>query len=195
MNKKAEQGRATRRQLIDAATRLFAAQGYDATSTAQVLDEAGVSRGSLYHHFDNKESLFEAVLEDVEAMVVQRLLARAETADDAVDALRRGCAAWVDMADDPVVRRIALIDAPAVVGWQRWREIDEKYAFGLLKMGLQAVAAEGRLPADQVDVVAHLLLAALVEAAMVVARADDPEAARRDTVGAVHRLIDGLVEA
>ena len=75
---------------------------------------------------------------------------------------------------DPVVRQISLIDALAVVGWQRWREIDGAHGFGLLKEGLRAVATTGRIRAEGVDLLAHMLLAALMELALLIAQADDP---------------------
>ena len=195
MNKRIAQGEATRRQLIDVATRLFADQGYDDTSTEQVLREAGVSRGSLYHHYDSKEQLFEAVVEHLEEGVVEQLVDVVVRHRDPVKILRAGCAQWVAMAEDPAVRRIILTDAPAVLGWQRWREIDERYGFGLLKHGVEAVAQAGRLAAGDVDVVAHVLLGALNEAAMLVARAETPIAARREATKAVDRLIDGFLRS
>ena len=195
MNRRVAQGEATRRQLLDVATRLFAEQGYDDTSIEQVLREAGVSRGSLYHHYDGKERLFEAVVEHVEEGVVEQLMGVVVRHRDPVKILRAGCAQWIAMAADPAVRQIVLTDAPAVLGWQRWREIDERYGFGLLKHGVEAVAEAERLRISDVDVVAHVLLGALNEAAMLVARAETPIAARRQATNAVDRLIDGFLRS
>src|SRR3954451_3005972 len=94
-NRRIAQGEATRRQLVEVATRLFTEQGYDDTSTEQVLREAGVSRGSLYHHFDSKERLFEAVVEHVEAGVVDHLMPGVARPRDPVKVLRAGCAKWI----------------------------------------------------------------------------------------------------
>src|SRR5437660_9877993 len=112
-NRKVEQGRLTRERLIATATRLFAERGYDATSIETVLHEAEVSRGALYHHFGNKEALFEAVLEAVEASIQGAIVAEAIASSDPIQALRAGCRAWVRMAGDPAIQRIAIIDAPA----------------------------------------------------------------------------------
>jgi len=187
MNRRIAQGEVTRRQLIDVATRLFAEQGYEDTSTEQVLREAGVSRGSLYHHFDGKDRLFEAVVEQLMTVVARHR--------DPVRILRAGCAQWIALAEDPTVRQIILTDAPAVLGWQRWREIDELYGFGLLKHGVQAVADAGRLAVDDVDVVAHVVLGALNEAAMLIARPETAVAARRSATRAVERVIDGFLRS
>ena len=189
------QGEATRRQLIETATRLFAEQGYEDTSTEHVLREAGVSRGSLYHHFDGKDRLFEAVVEHVEQGVVEQLIAVVTRHRDPVKILRAGCAQWIALVDDPAVRQIILTDAPAVLGWPRWREIDERYGFGLLKHGVQAVADAGQLAVGDVDVVAHVLLGALNEAAMLVARPETAVATRRDATKAVDRIIDGFLRS
>ena len=194
MNRRIAQGAATRRHLLEVATGLFTDQGYEQTSIEDVLRTAGVSRGSLYHHFAGKDRLFEAVVEHVEEeIIVTRLVAAASRHRDPVRMLRAGCAEWIALVDDPTVRQVVLTDAPAVLGWQRWREIDERYGFGLMKQALTAVALAGRLPESEVDVVGHLLLGALNEAAMLVARTRTPSRARRDAVAAVDRLIDGFL--
>jgi len=194
-NRKVEQGETTRGQLLGIAKRLFAQHGYDGTSIDAVLREANVSRGALYHHFAGKDALFTAVLEMVEADVARVIGKAVNGIDDPVAMFHAGCDAWLKLARDPVVRQIALIDAPAVVGWQQWRAIDERYAFGLLKGGLRAAAALGRVRSDQVDILAHMLLAALAEAAMVVARAGDGAKATREAQAALHELVDRLLRA
>jgi AcrR family transcriptional regulator len=193
VNLKVEKGLATRRQLVATATELFAAQGYEATSIDNVLDAAGVSRGALYHHFPGKEALFEAVLEDVEAQLAADVVAAAEATGDPRTSLQAGCLAWLQRLRDPVVRRIVLVDAPAVVGWARWREIDECHWFGLLKSALAESLPPSRLDATSLDVLAHMLLAALNELAFVIARADDPEAAAQAGQAAVVDLLGRLL--
>jgi AcrR family transcriptional regulator len=193
MTKRVDQGQATREQLVAVATQLFADRGYEGTSIEAVLEGAGVSRGSLYHHFRSKEALFEAVLEAVEVRVGE--LTRAAVIDvyDVTAALRAGCLAWVRLARDPVVQRIVLIDAPAVLGWERWRAIEERHALGLLKIAMQAAADEGRVPPDLVDVFAHTLLATLNELALLIVRANDPAAAQRRAEAAVDELLTRLL--
>ena len=205
MNRKAERGRATRDRLMEIALRLFAEHGYEGTSIEAVLAESRVSRGALYHHFPGKEALFEAVLEKVEADIArQTAQAGADAAGgvpggvpgpeiDAVAALRAGCLAWVRLAGDPVVRRVVLVDAPAVVGWHRWREIEERHGFGLLKTALQEVAAQERFPAERVEVFAHMLLAAMNEVALLIARRDGDPAAIAEGEAAVEELLDRLL--
>lgn len=192
-NKNVERGQATRGQLIAVATELFAARGYDGTSIEAVLRASGASRGSLYHHFRSKDALFEAVLEEVEARVGSETLAAASGAADPVAGLRAGCLAWVRLAGDPVVQRILLIDAPSVLGWQRWRAMEEAHALGLIKAALQAVADTGRLRPDLVGMFAHMLLASVNEVALLVARADHPGNAMKAGAEAVDALLQRLL--
>jgi AcrR family transcriptional regulator len=192
VNQRVEQGQATRAALIDVATELFATNGYEATAISAVLDAAGVSRGALYHHFESKEALFEAVLQSVEAEATLKVTRAARGATDPLDGLRRGCAAYLAMCRDPVVRRISLIDAPAVVGWERWREIDEQHSFGLIKAAIAAIAADGRVKPELIDVMAHMVLAALLEVALLVARADEGRLAIRRGQEAVDELLSAL---
>ena len=191
-SKKVEQGQATRRELVAIATRLFVAHGYQGTTIDAVLTEAGISRGALYHHFDGKDALFEAVLDQVEHDVAERVAKAAQGIADPVEALRAGCHAWLQLARDPTIRRVALTDAPSVVGWEKWREIDERYAFGMLKATLGAVAAQGRTRQELVEVLGHMLLAALAEVALFIARAKDSRVAIRTGQSAVDKLLDGL---
>jgi AcrR family transcriptional regulator len=179
--------------LIDVATELFATNGYEATAIPALLQVAGVSRGALYHHFESKEALFEAVLKAVEARVMARVTRSARAANDPLDALRRGSAAYLAMCREPAVRQISLLDAPSVIGWQRWREIDEQHAFGLVKASIAAIAAAGRVKPELVDVVAHMVLAALLEVALLVARADEGRLAIRRGQAAIDELLTALL--
>ena len=191
-NKNVARGEATRTQLIVIATRLFADRGYEDTSIEAVLREAGVSRGSLYHHFASKEALFEAVAEDVETSVGAQTLAAASGSGGPVAALRAGFLAWIRLAGDPVVRRILLIDAPSVLGWERWRSKDEQHALGLIRAVLQVIADEGKLRPDLVGTLAHVLLASVNEVALLVARSDDKEAAMKAGADAIDELLQRL---
>ena len=194
MDRRQDRGQTTRDLLVSEATRLFAERGFEATSVEAVLDAAGVSRGSLYHHFRSKEALFEAVLDAAEVRIGEAtLLAAMEVADDPVASLRAGALEWIRLAGDPVVQRIVLIDAPAVLGWERWREIEEQNALGKLRVAMQTVADDGGLDAALVDSFAHMLLASVNELALVVARATDTAAAQAAAELAVNELLTRLL--
>jgi AcrR family transcriptional regulator len=192
--KRAAQGRATRGQLVGVATQLFADHGYEGTSIDAVLSAAGVSRGALYHHFAGKEALFEAVVSEVSNRVTEDLVAAISGCTDPVDALRTAALAWVDLsARDPVVQRVVLVDAPSVLGWERWRTMDDGRTLGAMRAMLQAVSDSGRLAPELVVPFAHMILAALDEITLVIARAEDPAVAAADGRTAVEELLRRLL--
>jgi AcrR family transcriptional regulator len=188
-----EKGRATRDRLLTAGRELFGERGYDRTSIEAILERAGVARGALYHHFPTKEALFDAVLERLIVEIAERAARAARGADDPIAALRAGFGSWLEMAIDPAVQRIGLLDAPAVVGWSRWRELDEQYTLGALRRNLQLIAEQDRLRTGDVDLLAHMLLAAVSEAALKIARAPDPPAELPAAQEAVDTVISGLL--
>ena len=189
-----EKGRATRDRLIEAGRDAFGERGYDATSIAEILDAASVAKGALYHHFDTKAALFDAVLDRVVQEIAEAAADRARRAPDPAASLKAGCGAWLEMTLDPAIQRIALLDAAAVVGWARLRDIDERHTLSGMRHNLERLAAQsGGLDVD-VDLLAHMVLAAVNEAALFIARADDPRAALAVGRQAVDALIDRLTE-
>jgi AcrR family transcriptional regulator len=195
MDRRADRGRATRQRLITVATELFADRGYEATSLEAILERAGASRGSLYHHFAGKDRLFEAVVEAVHGQVGEATLAAAAASGEteAHGLLKAAELAWIRLAGEPVVRRILLIDAPTVLGWRRWREIEEQAGLGMLREVLRQAADVGRVPAELVDSFAHILLAAGNEMALVIALADDVAAAQATAEAAVDEFLSRLL--
>ena len=191
---KAERREATRAALVAAARELFAERGYAAVGTEEVVQRAGVTRGALYHHFADKRDLFRAVYEQTEQEIVAAIAAQmAEAAqDDPWEVLAIGTRAFLDAVSDPALMRIGLLDGPAVLGWAEWREIGMKYGFGLVVAGLQAIKDAGQLRGDDVQALAHLMVGTLGEAAMLVANAEDPRAARQEIERALLGLLEGL---
>jgi AcrR family transcriptional regulator len=188
-----ERGKATRERLVEAGRDLFGEHGYEATSIEAILERAGVRRGALYHHFESKQELFDAVLDRVVSEIASEVRLIAGAKRDPVESLHAGCGAWLKKALDPAFQRIALLDPPSVVGWTRWRALDEEHTLGGLRRNLQTIADEGRLAADNTELLAHMILAAVNEAALTIARADDPAAALRDAEATVDALLDGLI--
>jgi AcrR family transcriptional regulator len=192
-NKQEQRSRATREKLLSAARALFAQRGYAAVGTEEIVRAAGVTRGALYHQFRDKEQLFEAVFEQVEAQTTQRIAEGAlAAATDPLAALRAGSHAFLAVCAEPDVERIILLDAPAVLGWERWREIGFRHGLGLVVGVLQAGIDAGAIAPQPITPLAHLLLGALDEGALYVARAQDPATARSEVEIVVNRLIDGL---
>jgi AcrR family transcriptional regulator len=189
---RAERGDATRAALVDAARELFAERGYSTVGTNEVVERAGVTRGAMYHHFRDKKDLFRAVYEQTEEEVVAATAARMGAIDDPWELLVAGMRSFFDACTDPALMQIGLVDAPAVLGWQEWREIGTRYGFGIVTFGLQNAMDAGVLRRADVQQLAHLVMGALGEAAMLLANAEDPRAARTDIEATVLALFEGL---
>ncbi|HEY2214206.1 MAG TPA: TetR/AcrR family transcriptional regulator, partial [Acidimicrobiales bacterium] len=127
MPTQAERTEATRSRLVTTARHHFAEKGFAATSTEEILAEADVSRGAMYHHFEDKQALFRATFEAVEADLTARVREAAISSSNPVDQLRQGFAAYLDQCRNPEVQRIVLLDGPTVLGWDIWHAIDERY--------------------------------------------------------------------
>jgi AcrR family transcriptional regulator len=188
-----ERSQATRARLLEAARELFAQRGYADVGTEEIVRTAGVTRGALYHHFAGKRELFEAVHEELERGLVERLAQAAVAAsNDPLEALQAGTAAFLEACEDPAVQQIAVLDAPSVLGWERWREIGMKYAFGLVQAALQEAVDAGEIARQPVEPLAHLLLGASHEGAMLVARAHDEGATRRQVTASIASFLESL---
>jgi AcrR family transcriptional regulator len=189
---RAQQAADTRAQLIQAGRELFAERGYAGVGTEEIVARAGVTRGALYHHFEDKKDLFRAVHEELERDLAASLGEQIAGVEDPWEALVRGVRGFLDASTDPALMRIALVDAPVVLGWQEWREIDARYSLGLVSFGLQNAMDRGLFRRQEVRPLAHLLLGSITEAAMMIAYAPDHEAARREVEGPLLALLEGL---
>ncbi|RAV15831.1 TetR/AcrR family transcriptional regulator [Mycolicibacterium sp. GF69] len=192
----AERTEATTSALIDAARALFAEDGYDATSLDAVAARAKVTKGAVYHHFDGKRRLFEAVFtREVERMASPLLEAYQRThrrKKDAWEAFGAACRAFLDECLEPGVQRIVLLDAFTALGWADMRRL-ETPLLDMMEVAIARAVAEGRIAERPPGPLAHFLFGALCETAMTVARADDQRAAQRQAVGELGRILDGLV--
>ncbi|MFZ2174398.1 MAG: TetR family transcriptional regulator [Rhodococcus sp. (in: high G+C Gram-positive bacteria)] len=183
---------ATRNALVAAARRLFVEKGYHATSTEEIVIAAEVgTRGALYHHFEGKQALFRAVFELVEEDLLSAAPRPAESTD-ALTLLREGLIGFLHASVTPEVQRIILIDGPAVLGWQEWRALEERYGLGTIRSLLELAMSAGSLRKQPIDALAHILLAAIDEAALFVANASNPDTAKEEAVAVVDQLLSGL---
>jgi len=190
---KAAQSEATRAKLLAAARALFGERGFAAVGTEEVVRAAGVTRGALYHQFTDKRDLFRAVFEQVEGELIQSAAQHeTEHPDDMVAAFKAACRGWLEACAMPEAEQIVLLDAPAVLGWETWREIGERHGLGVVIASLEYGMEAGALVRQPVRPLAHMLVGALDEAALYIARADDREQARAEANAIVDRLVDGL---
>ena len=188
----AERSETTRAALIDAARPLFAERGYADVATEEIVRRAGVTRGALYHHFDGKRELLAAVYEQMEAEIAARLGESVTPGAGALETLEAGAEMFLDHCLEPEVQRIVLLDAPAVLGWEEWRAIGARYALGLIEALLTAGMESGEIRRQPIEPLSPALLGALDEVAMLVARAEDPAAARADAGQTLATLLAAL---
>ena len=189
---KAAQSEATRARLLDAARGLFAARGYAHVGTEEIVRAAGVTRGALYHQFADKRDLFAAVFEELEGELIAEAAGRMVGLDDPLEAMKAACRGWLQACSRPEAQQIVLLDAPAVLGYETWREIGERHGLGAVMAACQAAIDAGAMAPQPVRPLAHVLVGALDEAALYVARADEPKAALEEMDAVLSRMVDTL---
>src|SRR5215212_6489289 len=188
----AQRSEATQAALVATARRLFAERGYAGVGTEEIVSAAGVTRGALYHHYEGKAGLFGAVFEQIEAELAERFANEALSKSDPWDAMVAGLELFLDVCREPEVRQIALLDAPSVLGWTAWREIESRYSLGLIQLGLRNLMEAGVTEPQPIDPLAHAILGMLAEAGLYVAGADDADAAREEMGQVLRGMLEGL---
>ena len=192
MNRRDAHSEATRRALIREARRQFTAHGFAGAGIEQIARRAKVTTGALYHHFANKQDLFEAVAEQVEQELMARALEAAANEPDTWRMLVAGIDVMLDACAEPDIHRIAFREAPNVLGPARWREIEERYAFGQLCGLLATLVDAGEVAPGPVKLYARVLLAGISEIAESIAGAEEPEVTRDQGRDIVNRLLEAL---
>ena len=190
--RQAKNAAATRTALLRVARKLFTERGYADTATEEVVRRARVTRGALYHHFRDKQDLFKAVLHEEQMKLAASIIEVTARESDPWRALLAGCHAFLDACLDSTVRQILLIDGPAVLGWEGCHEADAMYYLDGVKAFIQRAIDDRIIPAQPIEALARVILGALNEAAMMIAHAQDEQAARRDVSNVVDRLLGGI---
>jgi AcrR family transcriptional regulator len=181
----------TRAAVVSAAITRFAADGYAATTIDAIADEARVAKGGVYHHFASKAELFEAAFMAMETRLLERVTAGVAGITDPLELMVTGNDLYLAECSEPDFRRIALLDAPAAIGWIRWRAIEEQYFLALVTAGLAGLATVGYdIPPG--DLAARMLLAAMNEAGLSIAASPEPDAERQRARAVMLRLLQGF---
>ena len=183
-----ERRETTRAALLAAGRELFSTKGFAGAGREEIVERAGVTRGAMYHHFASKEELFAAVYEMAEAEAMGKVAEAAMSGADPLDRLRRGAMAYLDIAADPGINRICLLDAPAVLAPAVRRDVTERHVMGLVRGALEECMDAAQIDRQPVEPLAYVLLAALLEAATLVAEGGD----RADVAAVVERLFERL---
>jgi AcrR family transcriptional regulator len=181
------QGTETQKALRREARKLFARKGYAAANTNELVERAKVTKGALYHHFENKRELYQAVVEDLEQELVERIEAAGANREP-WERLRAMCAAYLDSCREPALARMLVLEAPVVLGWKTWCNLEQKYEVAAFA---RCLSEAGALQ-EPAETLAQVILGALTTGARVIATAADPEAARADVQKTIDRLIAGL---
>ena len=178
--------------MLDAARSLFAEKGYHGAAAEEIVGRAGLTRGALYHHFEDKKDLFRVVVDEMEGEIDEEIEAAERAQSGLPEAVMAGYRSFLDAVLDPEMRRTFFLEGPSVLGWE-WREIDARHAVGKIEEGLESLIAEGFMEPQPVRPLARLINGALLEAAFFVAASEDPETARDEAWGAMERLVSGLM--
>ena len=192
----AERRGRTRRAFLGAARELFAEKGYAGVTIEEIVVRTGMTKGALYHHFEDKRSLLRAVVEEIEDELDEEVLGAAgkcrDEDRDAFGAFMAGVYAYLDACLRQDVRQILLLDGPSVLGWAEWREIDAAHAIAQIEGGLKNLMDLEVVEAQPIRPLAHLIHAAAMAAALFIATADDSEKAREEMGNALRRLLERL---
>ncbi len=192
----AERRASTRRALVDTARELFAEKGYGGVTIGEIVVRTGMTKGALYHHFEDKRSLFRAVVEEMEEGLDEEVLGaarkRRDENRDPFEAFMAGVYAYLDACLRQDVRQILLLDGPSVLGWAEWHGIDAEHAIAQIEGGLKVLMDLEVVEVQPIGPLAHLIHGATMEAALFIATTDDPENAREEMGNALRRLLEGL---
>lgn len=183
---------ATRSAILQAARRLFGEYGFSATTIDQIAAGANVAKGAVYHHFPTKEAIFETIFDDVSADLAKQVAAVAATKHDVLAALVAGTKAYFSACAEGATAQIILKDGPAILGWERWREIDAKHFAGLIPQALGKAMQDGLIAHQPIEPLSRLLLGAITEAAAACAARSDVLVAGNEYGKALGTLLEAL---
>ncbi len=192
--RRAEYSASTKRALVDVAEELFAEDGYAGTSLDAIVAGARVTKGALYHHFTGKQALFEAVFERVEGAASKAIHDQIKNERDPWEKARAGLRVFLEVVRDPTYRRVVIQDGPAVLGYERFREQEERSTFANVLAIVASVLTEGRLDLDDAmqRTFARIFFGAMSSAGESVSLAEDPDAASDRVEAAIGIILDGL---
>ncbi|HEY7596667.1 MAG TPA: TetR/AcrR family transcriptional regulator [Actinophytocola sp.] len=182
----------TRKALVDSALDLFTKRGYAGTSLDAIVKRARVTKGALYHHFSGKQALFEAVFDEVETAAMKALTEVVDGDGTAWERAMAGIRAYVRVCLDPAHQRIVIHEAPVVMGWERWREAEEHFSYGLVRATVEALLDAGEIEPLPVEVTARILFGALSAGAEIIAGSPDPKKAGAEVTKTIVAVMEGM---
>jgi AcrR family transcriptional regulator len=187
-----EYSEATRQALVDSAVELFTKHGYAGTSLDEIARKARVTKGALYHHFAGKHALFEAAFDAVETAAMAKFADALASASRPWQMVQSGLQVYLQVCLEPAFQRIVVHEAPVVMGWERWRECEEQYSFGIVRSSLQLLLDSGEIEPLPAEELARIVFGALTAGAMVIAGAENQKRASADVAKVIERVLLGL---
>lgn len=184
----------TKATLVDVAEKLFTEHGYAGTSLDAVVAGADVTKGALYHHFSGKQALFEAVFERIEEDASERISQALPAVDEPWAKANAGLSAFLAVMQDPRYRRIVVQEGPAVLGWARYREQEERSAYANVLGIIRSVLDAGTwdLDEDMTQTFGRIFFGAITSAGASIAASDDPETSAANAEAAIGFILAGL---
>ena len=185
----AEQSAQTQRALLAAARALFAERGYGATSAAAIVARAGVTRGALHYHFQNKAGLFYAVYTEMEGELMQGVVQSMAAAEgDEWQRILQAIDTFLELSTAPAFQRVLYVDGPAVLN----SAVPNPAGLSLIRQSLELLMTRGYIAAQPLEALARLWFGALVAGALYLVHAEDPPTAKADLTQSITRLLTGL---
>lgn len=183
----------TRRTLLETGLHLFTERDYANVSAEELVRSAGLTRGALYHHFNGKPGLFEAVFEELERQATERIEAAIAPFPDARERADRAVDEFLDVCTEHAYRHVVLQQGPIALGWQRWRELDQRHLGGLVLDIVNTARDAGLIRPHPTDLIARAFYGAFTELSLTISESDDPDHARDQAVSLARDLIGGLM--
>jgi AcrR family transcriptional regulator len=191
-SRRVDYSESTRAALVDSAVELFTKRGYAGTSLDEVAKRARVTKGALYHHFSGKQALFEAAFDAVESQVFDRLTKIMSGPGAPWERALTGLRTFIKSCLDPAYQRIAIHEAPVVMGWERWREAEDHFSFGLIRSSLESLIEAGEVDDVPVEITSRLLYGALSSAATAIAGSPDPKKVGAEAEAVIVQLLNRI---
>jgi AcrR family transcriptional regulator len=182
----------TRQALVDSGRDLFTKRGYAGTSLEAIVKRARVTKGALYHHFSGKQALFEAAFDQVETSAMNKLTEAVAGEGTAWERAIEGIQAYVGVCLEPAYQRIVIHEAPVVMGWERWREAEEHFSYGLVRATVEALIDAGEMEPLPVEATARILFGALSAGAETIASASDPKKSAAEVRKTIVAVMEGM---
>lgn len=189
-----ENSDATRTDLVLAAKQAFAVQGFRKAAIESIAQQARVTRGAFYHHFTNKSAIFDAVVVELQKEAVEGILAKTRVLDDPWEILIVGTKVYLGIARDPIYNRLVVVDAPGVLGVERYRQIDDDYPVGLVIATVKSLHKKGILVGIDPEILGRMIAAITCEAASLLTTSTSPKKIEQTTLDLIERTLRSYMQ-